>query len=129
MSDDNERLALLRGYLGRLAADMGSRGKFAAAGEDPVDAALRAVLNGGSAMARQLGADLKAIGGAAAAMAAPIAEGFVANAAAEAAKAAVGRAAAALGDLFKPAPPPPAGDAAKRRAGKAFMDAAAKMKR
>lgn len=120
-----DRLDLLRSYVGQLAYDMKKAGKFAGSGANYFESAARAVLNGATAIGAQMLADLRQISGERAVAAVPIVETAVAGLAADGARAALGWAGGAIKDLFNGAAKQ---KQAQRKAGKALMDAAAKMK-
>jgi hypothetical protein len=111
------RLDILKLYIGRLAKDQGKAGKFAGKGENRIHAAVDAILNGSESMATQLWEDLKAIGAEKAALAAPLAEAIVTQAAADGAKAAIAWAGGQLKDLIAGKPT----KAARRDMGKQLM--------
>jgi hypothetical protein len=123
----NDRLAHLRQYVAALAADMAADGKFAARGEGSIDAAAKAILTGGGALAAQLAADLRQVGGETAAMLRPAVEGALANAANKAAQAALNHGINAVTGLFNGRAR--AKTEQQRKVGRALMDGAAKMGR
>lgn len=100
MPPSHVRLAHLRAYLLALGNDVSSAGKFRGQGPNKIEAAAAAALSGGSAMAAQMAADLKTLGGEGLALARPMVEGFAAQMAEGAARDVVGRVATAVGAMF-----------------------------